>query len=99
MPAYSSSAAVFVVIYLEKNYVAVTAMRNAAAINPTSVLWFIGSTNTSLKKPLRAAISTNDQNTITVARAKRMFRKKREESNRRKVFICHGKMLSLYPET
>ena len=78
MPAYSSSAAVFIVIYLEKNAVAVTAMRNAAAINPTSTLWFIGSTHTSLKKPLRAAISTNDQNTITVARAKRMFRKKRE---------------------
>ena len=78
MPAYSSSAAVFVVIYLEKNNVAVTAMRNAAAINPTSVLWFIGSTHTSLKKPLRAAISTNDQNTITVARAKRMLQKKRE---------------------
>lgn len=78
MPAYSSSAAVFVVIYLEKNNVAVTAMRNAAAINSTSVLWFIGSTHTSLKKPLRAAISTNDQNTITVARAKRMLQKKRE---------------------
>ena len=78
MPAYSSSAAVFVVIYLEKNAVAVTAMRNAAAINATSTLWFIGSTHTSLKKPLRAAISTNDQNTITVARAKRMLRKKRE---------------------
>ena len=76
MPAYSSSAAVFVVIYLEKNAVAVTAMRNAAAINPTSVLWFIGSTHTSLKKPLRAAISTNDQNTITVARAKRMLQKR-----------------------
>ena len=78
MPAYSSSAAVFVVIYLEKNAAAVTAMRNAAAINPTSTLWFIGSTHTSLKKPLRAAISTNDQNTITVARAKRMLQKKRE---------------------
>lgn len=78
MPAYSSSAAVFIVIYLEKNNVAVTAMRNAAAINPTSTLWFIGATHTSLKKPLRAAISTNDQNTITVVRAKRMLRKKRE---------------------
>ena len=52
---------------------AMTAM-NAMQIITVSVVWFRGSVQTSLKKPLRAAISTNDQNTITVAKAKRMFR-------------------------
>ena len=57
---------------LDRRKVTTPTITNTSNIDTISLTWLRGSTHTSLKKLLRAITSTKVQNTMTVARAKRI---------------------------